>query len=293
MWGGMHHTPMRYLRSATSDVDSEWSELNMGDVATLDYTYPESAVSPVNGDVFHISRADTQRAELFHYRRTTETWHNVGTVFSGRPGDGQEGGAPYTVYLPELVVDSAGDVHIVTIWRQLGPDIQRHQGTYVRYRPSSGRFYKANGADVTSALPITTLDVDPVWQWQPRVLEWSEIEIASDPRITVDAANRPVVGYNYAAANGTPEDGAFQHRVAAWTGSRWQRATLDGEAGLYGVVNVQAGGGVVRGLRQQPGRGDRFDSRSRLPVSRRRDELGPGGRSSPMPSCTARTSAVR
>ena len=101
-------------------------------------------------------------------------------------------------------------------------------------------------------MPITTLDVDPVWQWQPRVLEWSEIEIGTDPRITVDAADRPVIGYNYMPANGASEQDTLQHRVVKWTGARWQRTTLDAQAGLYGVVNVQAGGGVARAYVNNP-----------------------------------------
>jgi hypothetical protein len=258
------------------------------------YSYPEAATSPLTGDVFYISRNECEfsnseieckpdsvlrnYAQLFHYKRSSGTWTNAGIVFSGNgcnitgswvsdpvqcqepwptvPGETNQ--AIYVPYLPELVVDSQGQVHIAVVWQSKfsGAGGTRHQGTYVRYDPNSGDFYQADGKNITTRLPLTTKDKDSILQWQPRQLDWGASEMFADMRLSVDVADRPVIGYSFSPdkqlvydPNSNPPwvyRGPYQQRVATWTGQKWLRTTLADTGYTYSSVTPMSSGGLIR-----------------------------------------------
>ena len=265
LWGGMHYTPMQYNRTLPQ-VINQWSDDVFPAQTDFEYTYPEAARCPVTGDVFFVARGGSSQSgtcstytdagfgiQLYHYSVATGSWQVVGEVFSGCKDIPQEDGKTYYVYHPGLVVDSHGDVHISVIWQIFeNATVGRAQGTYVRYDPGGGGFYKADGTDVTDSMPITTLDRDAVWQWQPRVLNWEAVEITGKPVIAVDSTDRPVVGYGYSPireedAKAEEEDPKnYVYRVAAWDGSEWVRSSLNMSAGKFFSTFVKSGGGRLR-----------------------------------------------
>jgi hypothetical protein len=154
----MHNEPWKYFRS-----DSPWSATLVDHSADmpdqgLRVTYPVSK-RDANGDLWLIIRGqaindETAKGGYFYkYTKSTQSWARV-SIWAYRKG--------YSVYPDDIQFSSDGDVHLQWEWSKYPASGVRHQGSYVRYTPSSSKYRSASGGTVT--LPITQDTQDIVYQ---------------------------------------------------------------------------------------------------------------------------------
>ena len=213
---GMHSNPIKYRvantpRSVTGGFSyrPQTTPFSGGS-----FTYPNLTTAP-DGSVYMMIRdlrSGGGVGQLYRYDPAAVWSHTVDFA--------QEAGA--TVYPDHVMADAAGDLHLIWEWADGGPQATRHLGSYARYEPTSGRFYRADGS-AYDAGPITTATADV---FQP--LEGGEtfergVHGFQSAKMALDDQGRPVVAYAY-STDGTSS--GYEHRLARWTGSAWERQTL-------------------------------------------------------------------
>ncbi|KAM0344821.1 hypothetical protein ACHAPU_007203 [Fusarium lateritium] len=154
----MHNEPWRYFRSVTPysstlvDASSDMPD------QTTKITYPV-VKRDATGNLWLIVRgqaANDNNAKggyLYKYTLDDGTWSRVG-IWAYNKG--------YSVYPDDIAFSSDGDVHLQWEWSKYPASAVRHQGSYVRYSPSTNTFTSASGATVS--LPITQNTPDIVYQ---------------------------------------------------------------------------------------------------------------------------------
>ncbi|MGI8880385.1 MAG: BNR-4 repeat-containing protein [Jatrophihabitans sp.] len=158
VFANMHNNAWIYYRSTTTLdpttlVNSSSTMPDQGSV----FTYPTLSRSP-NGDLWLIIRArfgsgnDQTWGEgrLYHWNNATNVW-TLATVFAKQSGA--------TVYPDQVTTTADGDVHITYEWCYASAGGLRHQGSYLRYRPSTGTIYTAAGNALSAPATTTTPNV--------------------------------------------------------------------------------------------------------------------------------------
>ncbi|CAM1511712.1 Fc.00g092250.m01.CDS01 [Cosmosporella sp. VM-42] len=193
----MHNEGWKYFRS-----DSPWSATlvdhssDMPDQSLL-VTYPVSK-RDANGNIWLIVRGQAsgdstaRGGYIYKYTKSSKTWSRV-SIWAYRKG--------YSVYPDDIQFSSDGDVHLQWEWSKYPASAVRHQGSYVRYTPSSGTYRSASGAIVS--LPITQDTADIVFQ-----------PLTSGEIYSGDINASPVPAFQ-SAKMALYEDGAGQVRIHA------------------------------------------------------------------------------
>lgn len=210
---GMHGGSIQYRRSnVANSVTGGFTQSQPAAFAGGDYTYPNLTSTP-NGDVYLMIR-DNPRGRMFRFNNATQVWSSVATF-------AQQSGT--TVYPDQVFAGPDGDVHMIWEWAAGGAQASRHFGSYARYDPTTGNFYRADES-AYPGVPLTTATADV---YQP--LEGAEtftngVHGVQSAKMALDEAGRPVITYSY-STDGTAND--YEHRIAHWDGSSWQRSTVE------------------------------------------------------------------
>ncbi|KAJ4245824.1 hypothetical protein NW762_013948 [Fusarium torreyae] len=154
----MHNEPWKYFRSSTPHsstlVDAS---PDMPDQA-VKFTYPVIK-RDADGNLWMIVRgqaANDNNAKggyFYKYSVDDKKWLRV-DIWAYSKG--------YSVYPDDIGFSSDGDVHLQWEWSKFPASAVRHQGSYVRYRPSTNSYTSASGASVS--IPITQNTADIVYQ---------------------------------------------------------------------------------------------------------------------------------
>jgi hypothetical protein len=155
----MHNNAWRYYKSedpysSTTLVDASQ---DMPDGDTL-ITYPVIK-RDATGNLWLIVRGEAagdttaRGGYLFHYQTKAKQWTRV-SIWAYRKG--------YSVYPDDIQFSSNGDVHLQWEWSKYPASEGRHQGSYVRYSPSSGKFTTVTGEEVST--PVTQNTANVVFQ---------------------------------------------------------------------------------------------------------------------------------
>ncbi|KAG5656774.1 hypothetical protein KAF25_010327 [Fusarium avenaceum] len=154
----MHNEPWQYFRSSepysSSLVDASSDMPDQG----VKITYPVIK-RDANGDLWLIVRGqaandNTSKGGYFYkYSVGDKTWSRV-SIWAYSKG--------YSVYPDDIAFSSDGDVHLEWEWSKYPASAVRHQGSYVRYHPSTNSYTSASGATVS--LPVTQNTADIVYQ---------------------------------------------------------------------------------------------------------------------------------
>ena len=224
-WIGMHNDALKYYKSISPGSYTNFTE-NIGREMTRNqmnwkkkrYTYP-SATTSSNGDVFVILRDNRGKQKdedqwLFHWDNKNNTWSSA-EVKSSPQGR-------YNAYVSTLNSDANNTIHIVTAWSKLhdGPNTFQ-KGTYMRYNVDNGKYYKADGVEVTLPMDINTSNADMFYAGEK---EWhntiAEIQV---PTVTINNQGYPVVSYTHNTdPNYSPTAPIYEASIANWTGSTWK-----------------------------------------------------------------------
>lgn len=153
----MHNNAWRYYRSEdplSATLVNQSSTLP--DQGVL-ITYPVIK-RDAEGNLWLIVRGDSgdgvaRGGYLYKYTTLEKKWSRV-TIWAYRKG--------YSVYPDDIQFSSDGDLHLQWEWSKYPASAGRHQGSYLRYRPSSGQFKTITG-DVASA-PVTQSTENVVFQ---------------------------------------------------------------------------------------------------------------------------------
>lgn len=163
--GGFHNqsTSPYYWRSTfttsqtfvTTGFAAKWGSTNIPSpkgYSTM-HTYP--IMAGLGGDVYLVMRTiksnDTysRAMPLWRWNNRTNVWSLVATVAA-------ETG--YTVYPTDIWSDGK-NLHMAYEWMRGTAGGIRHQASYVKYSPSTTKFYKANGSTVSVPINIASSDV--------------------------------------------------------------------------------------------------------------------------------------
>ncbi|MFP4976584.1 BNR-4 repeat-containing protein [Paenibacillus sp. CN-4] len=238
VFASMHSNSWRYFRSDTVGgiPQNHSDELPAG----MKLTYPIVKTAP-NGDVYLFVRADKDPAGkreglLFRWDNAGSSWSQIGVIVSG---------LNRSVYPDDLVFDSNGDLHLVFEWAHFAASALRHELSYLKYSPSTGKFYKADGSEVST--PVTLAAADVVQPLAPsEVYVWS----GSDPggpgvqsaKLTLDSQNRPVIAYRYREEGGTD----FTVKQATYGAGGWELQTVFDAAPTRAAIDVTWAGTGAR-----------------------------------------------
>lgn len=240
----MHNDAWRYYRSGSpggvSDMVDRSSEMPDGGDR---YTYPVLERAP-NGDLYLLIRAcppgsDSTYGRLYRWNDATDAWSRVATF-------AYQGG--YSVYPDDLQADANGDLHILYEWHLAPAGPTRHLGSYLRYSPSTGKFYKADGSAVAVPASTGTGDVYQPFEgaegWTPDGDNTSAgLQGAKLAVYPTGGGYKPSVAYGYREADG----GFYKVRRARWDGSGWAKETVyGGKYDTYAAVDTTHDGSVAR-----------------------------------------------
>ncbi|KAF4496205.1 hypothetical protein FAGAP_7636 [Fusarium agapanthi] len=154
----MHNEPWKYFRSSqpySSTLVNASSD--MPDQSVL-ITYPVIK-RDADGNLWLIVRGQASgdgsaRGGYFYkYTTSNKKWARI-SLWAYNKG--------YSVYPDDIAFSSDGDVHVQWEWSKYPASAVRHQGSYVRYRPSTNSFTSASGSTVST--PITQNTADIVYQ---------------------------------------------------------------------------------------------------------------------------------
>ncbi|KAL4724559.1 hypothetical protein ACLX1H_008000 [Fusarium chlamydosporum] len=154
----MHNEPWKYFRSATPYSSSLVDASSDMPDQTVKFTYPVIKRDST-GNLWLIVRGqaanDNNARGGYFYKYTTSagTWSKV-SLWAYNKG--------YSVYPDDIAFSSDGDIHLQWEWSKYPASAVRHQGSYVRYRPSTNTFMSVSGAAVS--IPITQNTADIVYQ---------------------------------------------------------------------------------------------------------------------------------
>ncbi|CAI6064743.1 unnamed protein product [Clonostachys chloroleuca] len=154
----MHHATWNYYRSqdpySVAEIIDASSELP--DQSLL-FTYP-IVKRDAAGDLWLIIRGYNgdglcRAGYLYHYKTAQKAWARVAIFAYNRQ---------YSIYPDDLQFSSDGDVHIQWEWAKYPASAGRHEGSYLRYRPSTGVFKTIDGVAVS--VPVTQSTANLVFQ---------------------------------------------------------------------------------------------------------------------------------
>ncbi|KAK7429883.1 hypothetical protein QQZ08_003505 [Neonectria magnoliae] len=154
----MHNEAWKYYRSSSPYSATLVDHSSDMPDQTVKITYPVIK-RDASGNLRLIVRGEASgdssaRGGYFYkYTTSSKTWTRI-SLWAYRSG--------YSVYPDDIQFSSDGDVHIQWEWSKYPASAVRHQGSYVRYTPSSGTYRSASGATVS--LPITQNTADIVYQ---------------------------------------------------------------------------------------------------------------------------------
>lgn len=157
---GLHNDEWKYFRSTEPfssttlvDVSSEMPD------QSVQFTYPVLKRAP-SGDLWLIIRGEDastgERARggyFYRYSTSSQEWSRV-SIWAYNVG--------HSVYPDDIQFSSDGDVHLQWEWCKFPASQVRHEGSYVRYTPSTDTYRSVTG-DVVS-VPITQDDAGIVFQ---------------------------------------------------------------------------------------------------------------------------------
>lgn len=207
---GMHNDPMRHrVSDASRSIDQGFTSDSF---ASGSFTYPNVTTAP-NGDLYMIVR-DLPKGELYRYDNTADSWSQLG-VFAEQTGT--------TVYPDHIIADQTGDLHLVWEWAAGNPQGSRHRGSYARFDPDTGTYYKADGT-AYAGTPITSATADILQPLEGDETFTQGVHGFQSAKMTLDDQNRPIVAYAYSTDQTAS---GYEHRVARWDGSQWVRQTIE------------------------------------------------------------------
>lgn len=223
----MHNNAWRYYRSqepysSTTLVDASD---DMPDQGAL-ITYPVIK-RDASGNLWLIVRGEAsgdtsaRGGYLYRYEAKSKKWSRV-SIWAYNPG--------YSVYPDDIQFSSDGDVHLQWEWSKYPASEGRHEGSYLRYKPSTGKYYTITGAE--AAVPVTQSTANVVFQpltsgeayggngAPPPLLQSAKMELYED------SAGSVHVNHAYRFQNET--EGTWQvRRATSGTGSStWSREIL-------------------------------------------------------------------
>ncbi|RTE82651.1 hypothetical protein BHE90_002789 [Fusarium euwallaceae] len=154
----MHNEPWNYFRSSSANSATLVDRSSEMPDHTLRVTYPV-VKRDADGNLWMIVRGQSSNdgsargGYFYKYTTSSKKWARI-SIFAYRTG--------YSVYPDDIQFSSDGDVHLQWEWAKFPASGVRHEGSYVRYTPSSNKYRSASGATVT--LPITQETKDIVFQ---------------------------------------------------------------------------------------------------------------------------------
>ncbi|KAL2213860.1 hypothetical protein CC79DRAFT_1316611 [Sarocladium strictum] len=244
----MHNNVWRYFKSGDPYSSTTFADASgdMPDGSVL-ITYPV-VKRDAAGDLWLIVRGEApgdtsgRGGYFYHYATKSKTWTRVAR-FAYRTG--------FAVYPDDIQFSSDGDVHLQWEWSKYPSSAGRHEGSYLRYRPSTGKFRTITGQEVT--LPVTQSTANLVFQ----PLTSGEIyqNINTDPpllqsakmAIYEDSAGGVHVQHAYRFQNET--SGPWQIRRARSTGDAsapWAREIVQPSPDTTAAIGITHDGTTVR-----------------------------------------------
>ncbi|KAH8168526.1 BNR repeat-containing family member domain-containing protein [Sarocladium implicatum] len=244
----MHNNVWRYFRSqepySSTTLVNESGDMPDGDVLI---TYPVIKRDAA-GDLWLMVRGEApgdtsaRGGYLYHYQTKAKTWTRIAR-WAYRTG--------FAVYPDDIQFSSDGDVHLQWEWSKYPSSVGRHEGSYIRYRPSTGKFTSITGQEVS--VPVTQSTPNLVFQ----PLTSGEIyqNVNSDPPILQsakmalyeDSAGTVHVQHAYRFQNET--SGPWQIRRARSTGtssSPWAREIVQPSPDTTAALGITHDGTTVR-----------------------------------------------
>lgn len=230
----MHNDGWRYYRSDLPESVTTMVD-HAADLPDQEggVTYPVTATAPRSGDVYLMARVNMpgvgHTGRLYRWSADDRTWQRE-AVFT--PGHVESGYVPYP---DDLEVDDRGHVHILWEWARGSTSNLRYYGSYLRYRPTDGRFVGIDGDDVD--VPVTPSDEEVVYEPGAGVVQSARLTLANH------TPNLAGIAYRYRP----PDDAGFEVRWAAWDGEQWMRETVDaGGFNSYPAIAVTHHRAVAR-----------------------------------------------
>ncbi|MFC5184609.1 BNR-4 repeat-containing protein [Actinomadura harenae] len=229
VFASMHNVKWQYYRSDTVGGTPTNHSADLPDPNGL-FTYPVVATAP-NGDLYLAARMDGgtfRSGRLYRWDDAASTWSTVGTFAST---DNR------SVYPDDLQIDASGNVHLLFEWALAPASAYRHQPSYLKYSPSTGKFSDHTGAAVTTPVGTATADViQPLSageDYRPDATETGPV--VQSAKLALDGTT-PRVAYRYR----TPTSGdLYNVRYAAPSGADWTRSTI------YSATQTRAALGIT------------------------------------------------
>ncbi|MBC2601817.1 BNR-4 repeat-containing protein [Puniceicoccus vermicola] len=211
---GMHFYPFRYgVALAPQTVEAGFNRKAPGLMLGKGpkFTYPNMATA-ANGDLYLIIREGLE-GRLYHYRLDGKQWEDLGS-FAAEKGS--------TVYPDQIFPDPNGDLHIIWEWAEGGPQATRHMGSYARYEPNTGKYFRADGSEYTE-LPITREAADLYQPLEGEEVYKRGVHGIQSAKMALDENGMPLIAYAYST---NQKHHGYEHRLAKWDGSQWVRETV-------------------------------------------------------------------
>lgn len=245
----MHNEPWKYFRSSEANSATLVNASSEMPDQTAIFTYPVIK-RDANGDLWLIVRGqaandDTAKGGYFYkYSTADKEWSRV-SIWAYNTG--------YSIYPDDIGFSSDGDVHLQWEWSKYPASAVRHEGSYVRYTPSSGTYRSASGATVS--LPITQDDDDIVFQPLTSGEKYDN-DINASPGPAFQSAKLALyenptgtvhLHHGYRFKNST--DGAWQVRRATGTfgtDDPWTREIIYDEEDTSAGIGITHDGETVR-----------------------------------------------
>ncbi|WP_206669860.1 BNR-4 repeat-containing protein [Paenibacillus luteus] len=240
VFASMHNDSWRYFRSDTVGGAPQNHSADMPTPASFRGTYPVLTTAP-NGDVYLLIRSGLDSAGyrpgvLFRWNNAASTWSQVAVV-------GATAGRSF--YPNDLVFDANGDLHILFEWSAFVSSALRHELSYLKYSPSTGSFYKADGSAITAPVSLSTADIV-----QPLGPNEAYVQDGGDPggpgvqsaKLAVDSAGSPKIVYRYR------EDGStnFSVKYASFASGSWNLQTVYDLTQTRAAIDITWTGSTVR-----------------------------------------------
>lgn len=243
----MHNEAWKYYRS-----DSPYSATlvdhssEMPDPTVL-ITYPV-VKRDADGNLWLIVRGEATTSGrggyFYKYTMSSNTWARI-SIWAYRAG--------YSVYPDDIQFSSDGDVHIQWEWSKYPASAVRHQGSYVRYTPSSGTYRSASGATVLPPLTQDTADI----VYQPLTsgetysgdINASPVPAFQSAKLALyeDSAGGVHINSAYRFANETDQLWQVRRATATFgTASPWKREIVYSDENTSAAIGVTHDGTTVR-----------------------------------------------
>ncbi|CAM4492903.1 hypothetical protein FHS16_005356 [Paenibacillus endophyticus] len=240
VFASMHNDSWRYFRSDTVGGAPQNHSADMPTSASFKGTYPVLATAP-NGDVYLLIRSGDDSAgyrsgRLFRWNNAASAWSQAAVV-------GTHAGRSF--YPNDLVFDANGDLHILFEWSAFVSSALRHELSYIKYRPSNGSFYKADGSVVSVPVSLATADIV-----QPLALTEAYVQNGGDPggpgvqsaKLAVDSAGSPKIVYRYREEGSTN----FSIKYASFVSGSWSLQTVYDLTQTRAAIDITWTGSVPR-----------------------------------------------